>query len=142
MAKTFMALLLTATLLTAPIAVAVTLGPEGSGSDVEFKIGVEVEGPITLALPAIVAVWKLCSAGTPIVTSGNDSSGVHKPGSYHGQRRALDLRGRSLSRNARACILSTLPGMLPEVPGERWVLLWEEYPELPARNHFHLHLKL
>ncbi|CAN7167029.1 hypothetical protein LJR232_000211 [Aquipseudomonas alcaligenes] len=112
----------------------VSVGAEGSGSDVEVKAGADLTNlseKITSILDEIVSVWKELNAPTPVITSGNDST--HGANSLHYANEAIDLRANNIS----ADLAQGLVDQLRNAVGPDYDIIYETFPN-SSNNHIHV----
>ncbi|MGH2427462.1 MAG: hypothetical protein ACRDGV_01055 [Candidatus Limnocylindria bacterium] len=112
-----------------------TVGPEGSGSDIEQKAGSDIEDlsdNMRDTFDDIVRVWDENDAGTPVITSGNDSK--HGTNSLHYDNDAIDLRGKNVSDEKQDQLADDLQDAL----GDDYDVISEKYPNNPNNDHIHV----
>ncbi len=112
----------------------VSVGAEGSGSDIEVKstaIIANLVAAITSTFSAIVAAWQnFASSITPVITSGNDS--IHMANSAHYTDEAIDLRAKNLTDAQAVAIVNELQNAL----GSDYDVIYENYGD--DRDHIHI----
>jgi len=113
----------------------VTIGAEGSTSDIWAKSTAQIDQlspQMTATLDDIVAVWDNNGGPTPVITSGND--GRHSSGSLHYHNQALDLRTNNISDALSQRIADDLQSRL----GSDYDVIFERFPSNPANDHIHV----
>lgn len=86
---------------------------------------------VLLAVMAADAIWR--DAGCPSgVTVTSAADGVHRPGSLHGEGRAVDLRIKDVAPEARVLLVNRLTVAL----GADFDVLWESRGD--PREHVHV----
>jgi len=112
-----------------------SVGPEGSGADIEIKKGVRTDHlapQITRTYPQIAGAWRENDAPRPVITSGNDSA--HMRGSLHYQDRAIDLRCNNIPDTHCQRISAALQKSL----GPDYDIQFEKFPARPENDHIHV----
>lgn len=137
----------------APATPPVTVGTEGSGSQIEVKAGADIDGvsdAIRDTFDDIADVWSSNDAPTPVITSGNDSThrGSSSPGtdcssvalcrqtsdSRHYQDDAIDVRGNNMTDEMQDRVANDLQERL----GDDYDVESEHFPNSPAVDHIHI----
>ena len=130
-----------------------TVGPEGSGSDIETKDSSDTDDltdDIRDAFDDIVDVWNDNNAPTPVITSGDDSRhrGSNQPGtdcstvatcratsdSLHYENNALDMR----ANNVTDAVAQQMADQLQAALGNDYQVQFEQFPNDPSRDHIHV----
>lgn len=115
----------------------VSIGAEGSGAEIEVKAGADIAsmaGPIEAAYDDIVAAYRACGVGAPVITSGRETESEHMTTSWHYVGRAVDLRANDIPVAAADCIVAVLQERL----GQDYYVAFEYFGPRARRNHIHL----
>lgn len=113
----------------------VTIGPEGSGADIEIKSGVDITHlsiEIQDSLDEIVAAWDKNNGPAPVITSAND--GLHSTNSLHYSDQAIDLRANNVTDQKAQQITDSLQALL----GADYDVIFEHFTDNPTNDHIHV----
>lgn len=115
-----------------------TVGPEGSGTPIQRKVGQgaadigNLSPKVTQTFSTIVDVFRDQKAPTPVITSGRDST-LHRKKSRHYSDEAIDLRCNKLEDHHCRAISSALQKAL----GSDYDVQFEKFDD-ENRDHIHL----
>jgi hypothetical protein len=113
----------------------VSVGAEGSGSDLEVKSTANIANEseqIVATYDDIVVIARNLGLPTPVITSGNDGS--HMSGSLHYTDNAIDIRANNITDAQAQQFADQLAASL----GTNYDVQFEHFPGNESNDHIHI----